>query len=1029
MVLGTLYSKRKKWVEANRENEFEDGIKRLLTDLYPDNAHFIYELLQNAEDPGATVVRFTLSKSSIEFEHNGRRLFSLADVESITSIGNSTKRNDATSIGKFGVGFKAVFAYTKTPEIHSGDFHFRIRDLVVPETDKVPTPRLGSHETRFVFPFDNDNKPSKKAVEEVKRGLLALGDNTLLFLTNIRKIEYLLPDGSLGTLERIEAEHGRIEIRAIRPDGTSATSHWLRFQKLVEVQEDDGKPKKCRVAVAYRLVEDELKGGQTSWKIVPLERGEVSIFFPAEKETSNLRFHIHAPFASTVARDSVRDCEANDQLFGHIAELVVESLAPIRDQGLLTVGFLATLPNPADNLAGNAPRYEPIRKALVAAFRGRNFTPLKLGGHAPSEALYRGPARILDVVSDDDLSLLTDHASPLWAANAPQANQREDRFIESLEIDAWGWNELTGVINSSFSAEVKSRIENWLVGKDDAWLMKFYALLGEAIATHHEFFYVPDVAMVRVSTSEGDQHVAPREAFFPPEGDEDAPAGVTYVKPSVYAEGRSKSQKSLARTFLENVGVRPFNPKTAIELRLQKYDSPPRNVTSEHYDDIKAFVSYWKSNPTHVNIFTLKQFLLGQGVNQSRYWGNATQLCMDRPYLETNLAGYVNAHCKRPVATEYFEKLGKTLQKDFVNFLKAIGVITELSVSKVSPCPHNPSWPQMCKGLNGTRDTGTRIVEDYTIANIKMYLSAASEEASQLIWCAILKADKRCAQARYRPNQQYTIREAESQLVHDLKSCRWIPSVDGTFHAPASITREELPSNFPFDDRNGLLTAIGLGAEARKRSQEYGARNDTARTLGFDSADEIDEFLALKKAGVTSDDLRKLLDSRQRTELPTEAAPDPERRRTRVKAGADGAPTNESIRRERAIQVGVSEVAAEAKAYLRAKYTNPNGQLVCQCCRQEMPFKLPAGEYYFEAVQCVPDKDKRHFQNRVALCPLCAAMYQVVRETGDDEVRSMLIQHEARDDAPSVEIPIRLAGQQFMLYFVGAHWFDLKTVL
>ena len=72
----------------------------------------------------------------------------------------------------------------------------------------------------------------------------------------------------------------------------------------------------------------------------------MSIYFPAEKETSNLRFHIHAPFASTVARDSVRDCDANRQLRDQLAELVAESLTNIRDRGMLSVGFLGVLPNP-----------------------------------------------------------------------------------------------------------------------------------------------------------------------------------------------------------------------------------------------------------------------------------------------------------------------------------------------------------------------------------------------------------------------------------------------------------------------------------------------------------------------------------------------------------------------------------------------------------------------------------------------------------------------------------------------------------
>lgn len=48
---------------------------------------FIYEFLQNAEDAGARTVRFTLTDQTVEFEHNGKRLFSDENVESITNIG------------------------------------------------------------------------------------------------------------------------------------------------------------------------------------------------------------------------------------------------------------------------------------------------------------------------------------------------------------------------------------------------------------------------------------------------------------------------------------------------------------------------------------------------------------------------------------------------------------------------------------------------------------------------------------------------------------------------------------------------------------------------------------------------------------------------------------------------------------------------------------------------------------------------------------------------------------------------------
>ncbi|WP_131802469.1 sacsin N-terminal ATP-binding-like domain-containing protein [Parafrankia soli] len=154
-----LSSRRHAYVEAARENGFEEGLRKLLADLYPDNAHFIYELLQNAEDAGAHEVVFDLRADGLEVKHDGTRLFDLQDIDSITGIGQSTKSDDATKIGKFGVGFKAVFAYTQTPVIYSGEHAFAIHDLFVPVSVKV-----GARDawTTFWFPFDRFDKPAAR---------------------------------------------------------------------------------------------------------------------------------------------------------------------------------------------------------------------------------------------------------------------------------------------------------------------------------------------------------------------------------------------------------------------------------------------------------------------------------------------------------------------------------------------------------------------------------------------------------------------------------------------------------------------------------------------------------------------------------------------------------------------------------------------------------------------------------------------------------------------------------------------------
>lgn len=152
-----------------------------------------------------------------------------------------------------------------------------------------------------------------------------------------------------------------------------------------------------------------------------------------------------------------------------------------------------------------------------------------------------------------------------------------------------------------------------------------------------------------------------------------------------------------------------------------------------------------------------------------------------------------------------------------------------------------------------------------------------------------------------------------------------------------------------------------------------------------------------------------------------------EGRREKVLEKSADAPDKESVQRERTIQIGLSDVKAQAKVYLRPKYKNDNHELICQCCREEMPFKL--NEYhYFEAVQCVKAQEKRYYQNYLAFCPTCAAMYKHACETDDAEILRLIVEHDAPDDAPSVEIPVVLAGKQHSLRFVGTHWFDLKTV-
>lgn len=329
-------------VEALKNKRFR-GLKDILTDIYHDDAHFIYELLQNAEDAQATKVMFALDPNELKFLHNGKRQFNEDNVISINSIGDSTKKDDVNQIGKFGIGFKAVFSYTKTPQIYSGQYAFEIHDLVSPKKIKQIL-ESNNTATVFRFPFNHLQKSKENAFQEIKKALLELPDNTIIFLRNIEEISW--------KIERDEKQNGYIRISQLqkenhfeierKTDQTQKT-YWLRFTAPIPDKE------RLFVAVAFRL--EETKETEKFKIDDKVTKGDVSIFFPAEKENSGLKFYINAPFAATVARDSIQNKPENEVLRDLLVELLIESVFKVKEFGMLDRNFLEVLPNNKDELS------------------------------------------------------------------------------------------------------------------------------------------------------------------------------------------------------------------------------------------------------------------------------------------------------------------------------------------------------------------------------------------------------------------------------------------------------------------------------------------------------------------------------------------------------------------------------------------------------------------------------------------------------------------------------------------------------
>ena len=838
--IAALAEKRRRWVEATKENDFEDGIKSLLTKLYPDTAHFIYELLQNAEDARASEVRFILEETDLTFEHDGARLFSSDDVRKITSIGKPAQGDDPTKIGKFGIGFKAVYAYTCTPEIRSGPYHFRIVDMVVPETiEEEAAPSIEYHSTTFFFPFDNPEKPPDNARSEIERGLRGLDDATLLFLKNIRKIEYRLPDSTMGSMARAHRcdDSNHISIVVAPSDPTPSSQHYLRFDKNVRVTDEKGESTACRIAVAFGLEPTS----DREWTITPLSPGRVCIYFPAIKERPNLRFHVHAPFASTVARDSVRECEANDGLRDHLASLIADSMMDIRRRGHLTVPFLAVLPNDSDSVPDF---YRPIMQRLIQTFAEQPLLPMKRGDHAAASGVYRTARDLSDLIDDRDLAILlgmTDLTRPLWIANPRQNDQHEDRFIKMLSVENWGIDDLINCLSAQSGESTR-----WITGKPHEWHQRLYALLDEhSESRRRRYPYTydrpePAFGKLRIILCADGIYRTGVECYLPDspvDSDDDFPR----VDKQVYSSGTDKRQQEAARHFLTGAGVREVDEAVRVEAVLQKrYDEQLSSILDDTVkSDMKAFMHLVENDPQQAVLFTdFFIFEIDGAVDgdNMRSRCKPSHVFIDTPYEESGLGAYHDfdtnrQHRKRRLAGRYIDL--EVDSQRLVEFADAVGVQRQLKAKCQKVPRKHPEYKYLYEAPGNWSEY--YVIEDYYIEAFAELIHSIDVEKARLIWKTMCDLAPSCLKARLCKNRTSAFRYGASTLVHELRAARWVPQErdDGlTFVRPPEASRDLIPAGFRIDRGDKWIREVEFARTADDRSAQ-------ARRHNFDSYDEM----------------------------------------------------------------------------------------------------------------------------------------------------------------------------------------------
>lgn len=961
--INKLAEKRNNWVQSTKDNNFENGINNLLTELYPENAHFIYELLQNAEDAQASNVVFELSNNKLVFRHNGRP-FEEKDIDGITSIGQGTKANDINKIGKFGVGFKAVFSYTDAPEIHSSDFHFKIQDLVIPIT--IPPVSIADNETLMVFPFSK-NKNHSKLYNEIKDWFLLLSDNTLLFLDNINQIEFNI-EGKVKSINRTSKDDIEIFI-----NNKNQKSNWLRFKKYLPGSE------KLFVSVAYKIELDEKTNKK---KIVPLKKGEVSIFFPAEKETSNLKFHLHAPFASTVARDSIKNLDENKELLELIAELIGESFKYLKNNELLTLDFLACLPIIEDNLPDF---YQPIKDHINEIFITNKLLQTENDKYISAEFAYRSNQKIKKIIDVNFLKLLKD-VDPLeeifWIKNPNQNNGRADKFLKELNIDyiddkmfielienlGFGINDSYRYNVSSFDNYSQNQINKILVSYPNSWYVNFYSFLSDIYHDNEISSYLNTF----IKFNDDSFNFKLEQCYFI-NFDAELDKNYKYVNQYVY----STSDNSKSFDFLKKIGVKNLEIEDEVKRILDKFYSAnsERSLTLQlHQKHWKLFIKFVNEKQGNIEIFNdYYVFVNKEGPSLCQ----PSQILKNGSYFSNNIDFLIGYNNSFTLNEDWYKEFNNT--KVFKEILNSLNFINKPIIleAQFSWRDSHPDFDSLGVSKYSIGNSGYNIDQDYYIEGVDFFLKNISIEKSILLWNCLQDIDNNKLYARYKKNSRTEEIIKPSTLIYQLRNNKWIPNKSGQFYYPKDITESELSERLILSRKNDIINSLELGKNIFLKSEELkitsnfiGLPVELISELKDIPKDELEKIIKLHKEEKQKNNFIENLNSNNK-EIDTNNVkinPDIVKELSiyEKKALSEIKEKEENIGNEKTRQstykVKIGE--KEAKEFLYKQYKG-----FCQICGYT--FKQSNGTNYFELFNLYKDSETIEKGASISCCSRC----------------------------------------------------------
>ncbi len=780
----------------SRENELKYGTDigrigdMLLANRYSDRWHFIYELLQNAEDAlkrrpsdwKKRTVRFELTKTQLTVSHFGEE-FTEDDVRGICGIDEGTK--DITEIGRFGIGFKSVNTYTDSPIVHSGLNHFKIDRYVHPV--KVAPIELEDEETRIILPF---GKEDDSATEEILNALKRLGMRTVLFLRQIEEIKWSFIGTEKGTYSRdprIQLGHGaeRVAVSNKVIGGPNVQNeNWIVFSECV-TDSDSGKEVGC-IELAFLAKFDS----DSPLRVIPSTDTGLVVYFPTIVQT-NLNFLIQGPYQTTPSRDNIKRYEQwNLNLVDMTAKLFVVALKGLRELGVLDSSALQLLPLDLEKF-GEDNMFQPMFEETRAALQQYRLLPTHEKGYVrANHAMLARGGELRTLLDSKQLSEIFNKSKKNLQWLDENITQDRAQTLHRYLINVLNVQEVT-------PEDIVFKFDtSFLEKQSDAWIEQLYIFLSKQLALRKQIKFkalpllrLEDGSHVPIEDDDGKVQV-----FLPSD-----------KKTDFKTVSKKICQTEEARNFLEQVGVsEPDLIDDVIFNVLPKYKPGVLPSDQEYQSDLQRILDAYETDSVERRESLLKNLQNASFVravdaaSKKIVFARPKEIYIASKRLSKLFKGVHGVLLRSNVQLLSTEK-GR-------NLLVAAGAARYLQPEEFQNrkrfSEKEAQEMRKRKGWEGSTwneyfcDRKIRGLDELLNLIPKLKVSRARRKAS-LLWDALCDLEKQSGETAFQGTYKWFYQKErkcsfDAAFVKNLCSTQWIVGKDDAFHSPTELNFEHL---------------------------------------------------------------------------------------------------------------------------------------------------------------------------------------------------------------------------------------------